>query len=87
MNRKERRLEAKRAEANAAAYALVAEKAAGNESVCATLAENGAPLYFLAPLEASDDEIQEKAFARRHGRPMSGSEKILRDYAQRDMHE
>ena len=73
----------KRDKANQKAYLAVAETAEPTDTICATLGEDGMPMYFKMPIEASDDEIQKEAFKLRHGRPMSKAEIMLSDYAAR----
>lgn len=44
--------------------------------VCGTV-KNGKPIYFSAPREATDLEIQELAFRVREGREMADGERLL----------
>jgi hypothetical protein len=55
--------------------------ARSGQMVCATTKPGGKPVYFLVPVGASDDDIDAKAFEKRHGRPMLEGERILRRLA------
>jgi len=50
--------------------------------VCGTF-KGDKPVYFLMPMEASDDAIHDQAFEVRHGRPINNYERWGIDVAKR----
>tara|TARA_R110002020_G_scaffold94671_5_gene227586 strand:- start:3506 stop:3751 length:246 start_codon:yes stop_codon:yes gene_type:complete len=67
---------------NARAFKKASETAAEDEIVCGTYTDDGEPLYFTAPREATEDEIRDRAFAARNGRPLSTVERHLLELAE-----
>ncbi|MCH2506588.1 MAG: hypothetical protein MK125_13695 [Dehalococcoidia bacterium] len=67
---------------NARAFKKAQETVADGEIVCGTYSDNGDPLYFTAPREATEDEIRDRAFAARNGRPLSQVERHLLELAE-----
>jgi len=67
---------------NVKAFKKAQEKAGDDEIVCGTYSDNGDPLYFTAPREATEDEIRDRAFAARNGRPLSQTERHLLELAE-----
>lgn len=63
---------------NKAAYAK-AKRQADEEGgrVCGTVDDEGTPIYFVVPQDATDEQIQARAFELKHGRPMNQAESLL----------
>lgn len=55
--------------------------ARSGQMVCGTVKPGGKPVYFLMPVDASDEAIEAKAFEKRNGRPMLEGERTLRRLA------
>lgn len=53
-----------------------AEAAKLGLTVCGTLLASGEPRYFLAPETVTEDELRERAFEIREGRPMHRVERF-----------
>jgi len=56
-----------------------------DEQVCATLDQEGTPVYFAMPKSATDADVRAKAFELREGRSLSGVEKSLIRIVERDL--
>lgn len=74
-HRLKRRRELKRASAEYERTKALADK--HDLMVCATVSEDGKPLYFKMSPTATEAQIAEKAFEVRYGRSMSPLEKEL----------
>ena len=72
--------------ANAEAFAEAEANCPDGHTVCATLAEDGRPLYFHAPVNTTVDNMRELAFRCRNGRDMSSYEKAVLAEAKREQH-
>lgn len=48
-----------------------------DQMVCGTILSSGQPVYFLAPRDAPDPQIDDLAFQRRHGRAQTKGELYL----------
>ena len=53
-----------------------------DEVLCATVGEDGGPIYFTMPADATDAQVREEAFRLRYGRPMNPLERILLEIAE-----
>ncbi len=67
---------------NARAFQKAQDQAADGEIVCGTYLDDGEPLYFTAPRESTEQEIRDRAFEARNGRPMSRTERHLLELAE-----
>ena len=70
--------------ANVASFEEASEACPDGYTTCATLASDGRPIYFHAPVGASDDAMRELAFRFRYGRDMSDYEKAVLAEAKRE---
>jgi|TARA_B110001454_G_C12608202_1_gene387526 hypothetical protein len=66
---------------NARAFKKAQETVADGDIVCGTYSDDGDPLYFTAPRESTEEEIRDRAFAARNGRPLSRVERHLVELA------
>lgn len=62
---------------NRAAFDRARETAGEDGMVCGFNDEDGTPRYFVVARGAPDDEIRERIFEVRNGRPMTKAEKML----------
>lgn len=62
---------------NRAAFKRAKEQAGEDGRVCGITDEEGTPRYFVVGADASEEEIQARAFEARYGRPMNRSEQLL----------
>ena len=69
---------------NAAAFAEAEAACPDGHTVCATLADDGRPLYFHAPVNSTVDNMRELAFRCVNGRDMSSYEKAVLAEAKRE---
>ena len=67
---------------NARAFKKAQETVADGEIVCGTYLDDGEPLYFTAPRESTEQDIRDRAFEARNGRPMSRTERHLLELAE-----
>lgn len=51
--------------------------------VCGVRMEDESARYFVMPIDAQDDEIADRAFEIRNGRPVSNYERTIRELAER----
>jgi len=58
------------------------EAVSGEETVCATLLEDGTPRYFLMPADAADLAVRSAAFEVRNGRTMQAFEETVLSIAE-----
>ena len=58
------------------------EAVSGEETVCATLLDDGTPVYFLMPAEAPDLAVRGAAFKVRNGRTMQPFEETVLSIAE-----
>ena len=66
---------------NTRAFKKAQETVVDGDIVCGTYSDNGEPLYFTAPRESSEEEIRDRAFTARNGRPLSRVERHLLELA------
>lgn len=69
---------------NAASFEEASAACPEGMHTCATLAEDGRPIYFHAPIGATTDQMRELAFRHRNGRDMSEYEKTVLAEAERE---
>jgi len=74
----------KRDRRNRRAFNRVSLKAGDGEQVCATLTKENEPVYFIMPVDASDEDVRAEAFRLRNGRGLSGLEKSLLQFVERE---
>ena len=67
---------------NKRAYEKAKAGAGENEVVCGTLDENGKPIYFTMPRDATVEQVRNASFELRFGRPMTPYEKKLLEIAE-----
>jgi hypothetical protein len=64
-------------------YEAAAEAKADDEMICGTRLLDETPRYFIMPADAPDDDVEERSFTIRHGRPKSSYERFIASFVHR----
>ena len=70
---------------NRKAFGKVSAACGEDEQVCATLALDGKPVYFVMSKDATEGDVRAAAFRERNGRDLSGVEESLIRIVERDI--